>query len=80
MDNLTTDQEGQIAFLRVQIEAARKGARICLPTAPARYDLVLDYQGRLYRAQVKYADGNSQRSQGAVRLDLRRRKEVLPGR
>jgi len=70
-----TDLKGQIALLKVQIEAARKGAVVCLPSTPARYDLVLDYQGKLYRAQVKYADGKSQRSQGAVRLDLQRRKK-----
>ena len=69
------DEKGQIALLKVQIEAARKGAVASVPTTPARYDLVLDSQGRLHRAQVKYADGKSQRSQGAVRLDLRRRKK-----
>jgi hypothetical protein len=73
MSPWSTDQKGQIAFLKVQIEAARKGAGVCLPTTPARYDAVLDYQGKLYRAQVKYAAAKAQRSQGAVRVDLRRR-------
>jgi hypothetical protein len=45
-----------------------------VPTLPARYDLVLDYGGRLYRAQVKYADSKSPTSQGVIRVDLRRRK------
>jgi CO dehydrogenase/acetyl-CoA synthase beta subunit len=75
MSTLTTDQKGQMALLKVQMAAARKGAVVVLPTIPVRYDAILDYQGKLYRAQVKYADGKSQRSQGAVRLDLRRRKK-----
>ncbi|HZT81255.1 MAG TPA: group I intron-associated PD-(D/E)XK endonuclease, partial [Gemmataceae bacterium] len=41
-----------------------------------RYDLVLEWQGRFYRCQVKYADGKTQHSQGAVFLDLRRRKKT----
>src|SRR5262249_35603547 len=71
---LSTDANGQIAFLRVQLEAARKGAVVLVPTTPVRYDLVLHYQGLFHRAQVKYVDCRSPNSQGAVRLDLRRRK------
>jgi hypothetical protein len=73
MDTLTTEQKGQIAFLHVQIEAAKKRAVILFPSTPVRYDLGLDYQRRFYRAQVKYADGKTFHSTGAVRLDLRRR-------
>src|SRR5262249_9186505 len=36
---LSTDANGQIAFLRVQLEAARKGAVVLVPTTPVRYDL-----------------------------------------
>ncbi len=71
---LTTDQKGQIAFLKVQIEARMKGAVVLIPTTPERYDLVLHYQGRFYRAQVKYADGKTPHARGAVYVDLRRRK------
>src|SRR4051812_49123896 len=74
MSPLTTEQKGQIAFLKVQIEAARKGAIIAPPTTPARHDLILDYRGKLYRVQVKYADSKSSTSVGAVRVDLRKRK------
>jgi hypothetical protein len=74
MSTLSTDQRGQIAFLKVQLAAARRGAVVLVPTTPARYDLALHYEGRFYRAQVKYADCKSQNAQGAVRLDLRRRK------
>ena len=56
---MTTDQKGVIAFARVLIEAAKKEIPVSVPTLPARYDLVLDYGGRLYRAQIKYADSKS---------------------
>src|SRR5438552_488649 len=74
MAPLTTDQKGQLACLKVQEEAHRKGAVVSFPTTPARYDLVLDYRGKLYRAQVKYADGKTSHAQGSVYVDLRRRK------
>jgi hypothetical protein len=73
---LTTDQKGEIAVAKVQMEAAKKGALVFLPTRPARYDLLLDWQGKFYRAQVKYADGKAQHSVGAVCLNLRRRKKI----
>jgi hypothetical protein len=75
-EHLTTDQKGEIALLKVRIEASRKGAVVALPTIPARYDCILDYQGKLYRVQVKYADSKMSHSQGATRLDLRRRKRI----
>jgi hypothetical protein len=71
---LTTDQKGQIAFLKVQLEARMKGAVVLVPTTPERYDLVLHYQGQFYRAQVKYADARPSHTRGAVHVDLRRRK------
>src|SRR5262249_41415990 len=74
MQPLTTEQKGQIALLKVQLAAARRNATVLVPTIPARYDVVLDYQERLSRAQVKYADSPSPPSEGAVRLDLHRRK------
>src|SRR5437870_5581965 len=74
MATLTTDLKGQIALLKVLLAAAKKGAAVSLPTAPVRYDCIVDYQGRLFRAQVKYADGKSPRSAGVVRVDFRRRK------
>ncbi len=76
MSALATDQKGQIALLKVQLAAAKNGALVFLPSIPCRYDLVIDYKGRLYRAQVKYADCKAQNSQGALRLDLRRRKRL----
>jgi hypothetical protein len=75
MGTLTTDAKGEIACLKVRIEAIKRGVLVIQPPPYARYDLVLDYQAKLYRAQLKYADAKSQNSQGAVRLDLRKRKK-----
>lgn len=74
MTSLTTDQKGQIAVLKVMIEAERKGALVLLPARPTRYDLGLDYQGKFYRVQVKYAAAKLQHATGGVYVDLRRRK------
>lgn len=75
-DSLTTDEKGQVALLKVQIEAAKKRAIVLLPTIPARFDLVLYWAGQFYRCQVKYADCRSPNSTGAVRVELRRRKRT----
>jgi hypothetical protein len=66
---MTTEQKGQIALLKVQIEAENKGAEVFLPNKQSRTDMVLAYRGKLYRVQVKYADGKPQNSQGAIPLD-----------
>jgi hypothetical protein len=73
---MTTEQKGQIAFLKVQMEAARKGAAVLTPTIPRRYDCVLEWHGKFYRCQVKYADCASPNSNGAVRVELRRHKKT----
>ena len=74
MSILTTEQKGQIALAKVMMEAARKGFLAFLPTSPVRYDLLLECERKFIRVQVKYADSKSPNSQGAVRVDLRRRK------
>ena len=64
-------QKGQIARLKVELRAAEKGAIVSVPTTPdARYDLIVDWLGRLYRAQVKYAGGISAKCQGVSIVGL----------
>src|SRR5262249_38576397 len=72
---LTTEQKGQIALYKVLLRAQEKGVLTSLPTVQARYDVILDHEGKLYRAQVKYADGKAQNSVGAISLHLQRRKK-----
>ncbi len=73
MSPLSTDEKGQIAVCKVCEVAVKKGAELYFPTTPVRYDLILDYQGKLYRAQVKYADGKPHHAIGAIPLYLRKR-------
>src|SRR5262245_59457284 len=73
MTPLTTDQKGQIALVKVQIEALKKGAVVLLPTTPERYDLVLDWQGKYYRDQRKYADARTSHAHVNVLVYLQRR-------
>jgi hypothetical protein len=54
------------------VRAAEKGLVASIPTTEAVYDLVIDAQGRLVRAQVKYAGAQAPRVRGAVFLGLRR--------
>lgn len=62
---LNTSEKAEIATLKVIIRAIEKGAFVSKPVVEGmRYDLVVDYQGRLHRAQVKYANGSSEN--GAV--------------
>ena len=65
-------RKGQEAMLRVQLRAVEKGWLVALPTVEARYDLILDDDARLYRAQVKYAGSVHASAAGAVQLDLRK--------
>lgn len=62
-------EKAEFATLKVTLRALEKGAFVLRPVVEGlRYDLALDYQGRLYRVQVKYADGVSRNSAVFVRL------------
>jgi PD-(D/E)XK endonuclease len=72
---MNTRSKGILAVLKVEQRAAEKGWLTSRPTVEAVYDLILDDGKRLYRAQVKYGDGESSHSEGVVVVDLRRRKD-----
>ncbi|MBV9851956.1 MAG: hypothetical protein JO250_20010 [Armatimonadetes bacterium] len=62
-------EKAEIATLKATIRAIQKGATVSKPvTEGTRYDLILDYQGRLYRAQVKYCGSTDQPGAVWVRL------------
>ncbi len=66
-------QKGMIARAKVEIRAIEKGVTVCIPTnVDARYDLVVDWCGKLYRAQVKYAGRSPQKVQGVAVVELRK--------
>lgn len=66
MNELSRKQKGEIAELEVALEATRKGWIVNRPLSVARYDLILDDGKKLYRTQVKYANGKATHSTGAV--------------
>ena len=66
-------RRGEIAVLMVMVRAAELGLVVSRPTTDAvRYDLVIDVAGRLYRVQVKYANGSSANAAGVAQVELRR--------
>ena len=66
----STYRKGEIAQLKVQLRAVELGILTSKPTTEARYDLVLDFKGKLERGQIKYA--GSVVTPGVVTLDLRK--------
>jgi hypothetical protein len=70
---MNTSQKERIACLKIELRAAEKGATISRPTTDCcRYDAVVDYEGRLYRAQIKWANGISGHASGSIQVNLRK--------
>lgn len=63
-------QKGEIARLKVMLRAAELDAGISIPMTDVRYDCIIDWRDKLYRAQIKYADAGAGHSVGAVFLNL----------
>lgn len=71
---MNTNQKGRLAVLKVEERAMEKGWISSTPSVETVYDLILDDGKRLYRVQVKYADGSSGRETGAVSVGLEKRE------
>lgn len=55
--NLNSHSKEQISFHKIALRAIQLGAYISLPLdSHGRYDAIIDWQGKLYRAQIKYTD------------------------
>ena len=66
-------RKAEIAMIKVGIRALQVGAFVSKPIFEgARYDYIIERDGKLYRAQVKYADGKPHGATGAVYLNLRK--------
>jgi hypothetical protein len=66
-------QKGALAVLKVQIRAIEKGAECFMPLdASSRFDMVVYWCGKFYRAQVKYAGGTPTKSAGCANVHLRK--------
>lgn len=62
--------KGHIAQLKVELRAAEKRLTLSKPLVDARYDYILDTEGKLERVQVKYANGVSKDSEDSVVIKL----------
>lgn len=62
-----TYSKGETAVLKVQLKAIEKDIIVSKPAVEARYDLIFDDNGELYRVQVKYC---GRIIGGAVQIDL----------
>ena len=67
---MDTRQKGEVARLKVQLRAAELGAVVSIPTTEVRYDAVVDWAGRLYKAQIKYAGAIYPFCSGVIFLNL----------
>jgi hypothetical protein len=78
----TSNWKGQLAVGKVQTRALELGYIPSIPFVDCRYDLILeDKQRKLWRVQVKYANGRSMHSSGSVTANLayetRHRRNVI---
>jgi len=73
-------RKAEIAMMKVGMRALQLGAFVSKPIFEgarydyiiARYDYIIERDGKLFRAQVKYADGKHKRTFGAVQVNLRK--------
>ncbi|HEY9430304.1 MAG TPA: group I intron-associated PD-(D/E)XK endonuclease [Blastocatellia bacterium] len=66
-------RKAEIAMMKVGMRALQVGAFVSKPIFEgARYDYIVERGGKLYRAQVKYADGKHKKTVGAVQVNLRK--------
>ena len=66
-------RKAEIAMVKVGLRALQVGAFVSKPIFEgARYDYIIERGGKLYRAQVKYADGKHKKTVGAVQVNLRK--------
>ena len=66
-------RKAEIAMMKVWMRALQLGAFVSKPIFEgARCDYIIERDGKLYRAQVKYADGKHKSTVGAVYVNLRK--------
>ena len=73
---MNTHTKGQLAELKVQQRAVEKCYLVSKPIYDGgRYDLIIDDGQKLWRVQVKYADGGASHCEGAVTVGLEKRRK-----
>jgi hypothetical protein len=66
----TSNWKGQIAVSKAETHAAELGLVPNRPLMDCRYDMIIDDGKKLWRVQVKYANGSLSNSTGSVRVKL----------
>lgn len=67
------EKKDLIACLKVELAATERGIIVSRPVSDfTRYDRILDWNGKLYRVQIKYVSVSATHSQGAVQVNLRK--------
>lgn len=67
-EELSSLFRGEIAQLRVQEVAARKGYLVSIPSTEIRYDIIIDINGNLLRGQIKNCN---RKSSDGVNLEVK---------
>lgn len=71
IEGMTNHDKDMLACLKVEMRALLRGAVVSRPiTDFARYDRVIDWDGQLYRAQIKYVSCAACNCSNAVQLHL----------
>ncbi len=61
-----TTAKGEYACTKFELRAYEKGAIVSKPICECSYDRIIDYNGKMYKVQVKYANSASSAAEGAV--------------
>ncbi len=63
-------EKGELAQLKAELRAVEKGYVVARPLTPTRYDLLIDDGNKIWRIQVKYANGIAVHTNNAVTASL----------
>lgn len=63
---VTSNWKGQLAVSKAEVRAMEKGLIPSRPLMDCRYDMIVDDGSKLWRVQVKYANGKPSNTEGAV--------------
>lgn len=67
---LSSKNKGEIAQLKIQLEAARRNIISSIPTTEVSYDILLDSRNNIKRAQIKYCNGVDNKNKNCLRINL----------
>lgn len=67
-----TSMKGEMACLKLELRACEKGAIVSKPIIECDYDRIVDYNGKLYKVQVKWTNSKCTNTDGAVAVKLTR--------